>query len=60
MTSVSQQLQDMIDTLMAGMGDAEKHEKGVDAAGRRLRGTLSGVAKACKSMRGQIQDERNA
>ena len=50
----------MIDTLMAGMGDAEKHEKGVDAAGRRLRGTLSGVAKACKSMRGQIQDERNA
>ena len=29
MTSVSEQLQEMIDGLMAGMGDAEKHEKGV-------------------------------
>ena len=60
MTSVSEQLQEMIDGLMAGMGDAEKHENGVDAAGRRLRGTLSGLAKACKAMRSQIQAERNA
>ncbi len=59
MTSVSQQLQEMIDGLMAAMKDAEKHEKGVDAASRRLRGSLSGAAKACKAMRAQIQSERN-
>ena len=60
MTSVSEQLQEMIDTLMAAMVEAEKHEKGVDAAGRRLRGTLSGVTKVCKALRSQIQAERNA
>jgi|TARA_B110000196_G_scaffold212077_1_gene181933 hypothetical protein len=58
MASVSDNLQAMIDTLMGAMKDAEKHERGTDAASRRLRGALSATAKSCKTLRGQIQDER--
>lgn len=59
MASVSQNLQAMIDALCAAMKDAEKHERGTDAASRRLRGVLSATAKDCKTLRGQIQSERN-
>ncbi|MDP6098552.1 MAG: hypothetical protein QF566_00065 [Candidatus Thalassarchaeaceae archaeon] len=58
MASVSSDLQDMIDTLMGAMKDAEKHERGTDAASRRLRGVLSQTAKACKALRSKIQSER--
>jgi hypothetical protein len=40
--------------------DAEKHDRGVDAAGRRLRGGLMGVIHACRDLRQNIQDERKA
>ena len=40
--------------------DAEKHDRGVDAAGRRLRGGLMGVIHACKALRLEIQETRNA
>ncbi len=43
---------------MGAMKDAEKHERGTDAASRRLRGVLSTTAKACKALRGKIQSER--
>ena len=58
MASVSDNLQAMIDTLMGAMKDAEKHERGTDAASRRLRGVLSATAKGCKTLRSQIQEER--
>jgi len=58
--AVSDDVQAMIDTLTEAMGDAAKHDKGVDAAGRRLRGTLSAIGKSCKTLRGKIQDERNS
>ena len=57
--AVSDDVQAMIDTMTEAMGDAAKHDKGVDAAGRRLRGTLSAIAKECKNLRGKVQDERN-
>ncbi len=56
--AVSADVQAMIDTLTDAMADAAKHDKGVDAGGRRLRGTLSQIAKDCKTMRAKIQSER--
>lgn len=40
--------------------DADKFEKGNDAAGRRIRGCLMDISKACKELRSAIQEERNA
>ena len=40
--------------------DAEKHDKGNDAAGRRLRKGLMEVVTSCRDMRKKVQDERNA
>ena len=49
----------MINTLTASLADAEKHDKGVDAAGARLRKTAQTVANECKDFRKGIQEERN-
>tara|TARA_B100001142_G_scaffold159396_1_gene159694 strand:+ start:628 stop:807 length:180 start_codon:yes stop_codon:yes gene_type:complete len=52
-----------IDSLIENMNDtledAAKHDRGIDAAGRRLRKKLSDIAKTCKEIRAKIQDERN-
>ena len=50
----------MIAMLNDALGDAAKHDRGTDAAGRRLRKALSDVAKECKTVRAKIQNERSA
>ena len=50
----------LINTLTASLVDAEKHDKGVDAASARLRKTAQVVATECKDFRKGIQEERNA
>ena len=51
-----------IDSLIQNMNDAlvdaAKHDRGIDAASRRLRKKLSEIAKTCKDVRAKIQDER--
>ena len=55
-----QRIQNMIARLEACMSDAEKHERGIDAAGARVRKVLSDVAGQCKDTRAAIQEARNA
>ena len=50
----------LIEVLTGAVYDATKHDKGVDAAGARLRKKLQSVATACKSLRAEVQDSRNS
>lgn len=52
-------LNQMIQLLSASLDDAEKFERGQDAAGRRIRSTLSQIAASCKTLRTDIQTTRN-
>ena len=42
------------------MSDAEKHERGIDAAGARVRKVLSDISNQCKETRASVQAARNA
>tara|TARA_B100001250_G_C19476906_1_gene646992 strand:- start:403 stop:579 length:177 start_codon:yes stop_codon:yes gene_type:complete len=56
---VTGDIENMIGMLTESLADAAKHDRGTDAASRRLRKALSDLAKECKSVRSKIQDERN-
>ena len=58
--AVTSDIENMIAMLNDALGDAAKHDRGTDAAGRRLRKALSDVAKECKIVRAKIQNERSA
>ena len=53
-----------VETLVAklneALADAQKHDRGVDAAGARLRKKLQDVSVCCKELRAEVQVERNA
>ena len=55
-----QRIQSMIARLEACMSDAEKHERGIDAAGARVRKVLSDISNQCKETRASVQAARNA
>ncbi len=56
---VTADIENMITMLNESLADAAKHDRGTDAASRRLRKSLSDIAKECKSVRAKIQNERN-
>lgn len=53
-------IQKMIEHLEDCLMDAEKHDRGVDAAGARLRKKLMCTKKCADTLRKEIQEERNA
>jgi hypothetical protein len=56
---VTADIENMITMLNNSLADAGKHDRGTDAASRRLRKALSDLAKECKTVRAKIQNERN-
>jgi hypothetical protein len=52
-------IQKMIESLEDCLMDAEKHDRGTDAAGARVRKQLMETKKACDVLRKQIQEDRN-
>ena len=50
----------LVEKLNEAKRDAEKHDRGVDAAGARLRKKLQDVAVCCKELRAEVQAERNS
>jgi|TARA_B100000287_G_scaffold282636_1_gene266323 hypothetical protein len=57
--SVTTSVNNLIETLTTALTDAEKHESGNNAAGTRLRKQLQEVVNTCKTLRKQVQEERN-
>ncbi len=57
--SIETMLQDMIDNLTETMKDAGKHDKGVNAAGTRVRKTMQGIKAAAQNVRKQVQADKN-
>jgi hypothetical protein len=57
--SVEAMLQEMIDNLTETMKDAEKHDKGVNAAGTRVRKTMQSIKAAAQDVRKQVQADKN-
>ena len=57
--SVEAMLQEMIDNLTESMQDAWKHDKGVNAAGTRVRKTMQGIKAAAQDVRKQVQADKN-
>ena len=57
--SVETMLQGMIDTLNEAMKDAAKHDKGVNAAGTRVRKAMQGIKTSAQDVRKKVQDDRN-
>ena len=53
-------IQKMIENLEDCLMDAEKHDRGVDAASARLRKNLMCTKKCADTLRKEIQEERNA
>ena len=51
-------ISELINCLNEALSDAEKHDRGNAAAGTRLRKCLSLVAKQCKVLRTNVQDEK--
>ena len=58
--SAKQSIADMIADLEQILEDAEKHDRGVDAAGARVRKQLMCTKKCADKLRKEIQEERNA
>jgi len=58
--SAKQSIAEMIADLEQILGDAEKHDRGIDAAGARVRKQLMETKKGCDALRKQVQEERNA
>ena len=57
--SVEAMLQNMIDELTDTLQDATTHDKGVNAAGTRVRKTMQSVKKAAQDVRKQVQADRS-
>ena len=57
--SVEAMVQAMIDDLTAALGDAAKHDKGVNAAGTRVRKTMQSIKAAAQDVRKQVQADRS-
>ena len=55
-TTVTNQVQELINNLNSALSDASKHDNGVKAAGTRLRTTLLGLTKEAKVIRATILD----
>jgi len=58
--SASDSLKKIMECLCEAEKDAEKHDRGVDAAGARLRKKLQTIVVCCKEMRAEVQAERNS
>lgn len=59
--SITQQLEDLMDMIRVRMGDASRFDdKGVDAAGKRLRKMTLEMQAALKETRAAIQEKRNS
>ncbi len=56
---IEAQVSELLSVLNNAVADAAKFDRGNDAAGRRLRKACMEVARACKSMRADIQEVRN-
>jgi hypothetical protein len=52
-------MQKMIDELTDAMKDAAKHDKGVNAAGTRVRKTMQSIKAAAQDVRKQVQADRS-
>lgn len=52
-------IQKMIESLEDCLMDAEKHDRGIDAAGARVRKQLMETKKVCDVLRKQIQEDRS-
>ena len=57
--SVEAMVQKMIDDLTAALVDAAKHDKGVNAAGTRVRKTMQSIKAAAQDVRKQVQADRS-
>ena len=57
--SVEAMMQNMIDELPDAMKDAAKHDKGVNAAGTRVRKTMQSIKSAAQDVRKQVQADRS-
>jgi hypothetical protein len=60
MATIENRIQNMINTLSEALLDANKHIKGNNAAGTRIRKAFQTVAFDAKEGRKQVQEERNA
>lgn len=58
--SVTENIEKIVECLCEAAKDAEKHDRGVDAAGARLRKKLQTVVVCCKELRAEVQADRNA
>lgn len=58
--SAKNTLEQMITLLTDAISDADKFDRGQDAAGQRLRAVLSTIASSSKTFRKEIQDIRTA
>lgn len=58
--SAKQTIAGMIADLEQILADAEKHDRGVDAAGARVRKQLMCTKRCADNLRKQVQEERNA
>ena len=58
--SASDSIKKIMECLCDAEKDAEKHDRGVDAAGAPLRKKLQEVVVCCKEMRAEVQEERNS
>jgi len=58
--SAVESVQNLIEILTEALADAEKHNRGVDAAGARLRKKLQSIVNGSKELRSEVQAERNA
>ena len=58
--SVEAMLQNMIDNLNDTLKDAAKHDKGVNAAGTRVRKTMQEVKTLAQELRVEVQETKNS
>ena len=58
-TNYKQQILNMAKLLTEAADDADKFDRGQDAAGARLRALFLNISKDCKEHRTQIQEIRN-
>jgi len=58
--SATENLKKIVECLCEAEKDASKHDRGVDAAGARLRKKLQEAVVCCKELRAEVQEERNS
>ena len=57
--SVETKVDELIELLTAAKVDAAKHDKGVNAAGTRVRKTMQSIKSAAQDVRKQVQADRS-